>query len=302
MENVLITGGSGFFGKAFARRALSLGASRVCIYSRNEYAQHLMRNEFCDDPRLRWLIGDVRDEARLCRAMDGVDTVIHAAALKRVEVGEYCPDELIKTNIDGAMNVISAAMDAGVQNVVALSTDKAAAPYNAYGASKLMAEKLFLAANNMRGASGPRFGVTRYGNVSGSTGSVIPIWRKLLSDGKKLTVTNPEATRFWMTVDEAVDLVLWTVGKEWLVVPDLPAYRVADLAEAIGGETETVGMRDGEKKHEAMISEHEMHEFVSVDGYFVRGTNGRFLLPVPLTSDRARRMTVKEIREKLASV
>lgn len=283
---LLITGGVGFFGKAFTRHALQYGHT-VCIYSRNEYNQFLMRQEFNNHDNLRWFIGDVRDAERLKRSMNGVDTVIHAAALKRIEVGEYCPDELVKTNTLGAINVIESAMQSGVQNVVALSTDKAAAPYNAYGASKLLSEKLFLAANNMSGETGTRFAVVRYGNVTGSTGSVIPIWREQIAKGQKLTVTNPDMTRYWMDVQESVEMVAASIGRRDMAVPTLSAYRVGDLAEAMGGEMEIVGLRPGEKMHETMVSEHECH---------------LFRLPGPMTSDMAYRLSVEEIRERLKNV
>lgn len=302
MRSVLVTGATGFFGRAFVRRALVCGAQRVCIFSRDEHKQATMREEYGNDDRLRWFVGDVRDLSRLRRAMNDVDTVIHAAALKRVEVGEYNPDEIIKTNVIGSLNVIEAAQDAGVMNVVALSTDKAASPVNGYGASKLMAEKAFLAANNARGHRGPKFAVTRYGNVAGSTGSVIPLWREFLAAGKSLPVTDPECTRFWMTIGEAVDLVMWSIGKELLVVPDLPAYRVGDLAAAMGGDMHVVGMRKGEKKHETMTSDDELHDFVRVDPYWVKGAHGKEILPSSLTSDVARRMSVEELREKLLAI
>lgn len=279
MRSALVTGGSGFFGRAFVHKALALGCERVCIYSRGEYAQHLMREEFGHDARLRFFIGDVRDPDRLRRAMDGVELVVHAAALKRVEVGEYDSVEMARTNVYGAMNVIKAAHEAGVQKVVALSTDKAFHPVNAYGATKLVAEKLFLAANNDRGANGPIFAVTRYGNVAGSTGSVIPIWRGARARGETVTVRHPEATRFWMTKDEAVDLVVTTAqgmrGGE-LVVPELPAYRLADLAEAMDVCYRVTGLLPGEKLHESM-------------------QEGR-------SSDKARRMSVKELKEALRHV
>lgn len=276
MKSILITGGSGFFGQGFARSALARGSERVCIYSRNEYAQALMRQNFGNDPRLRFFVGDVRDQGRLRRAMEGVDLVVHAAALKRVEVGEYNSDEMVKTNIGGAQNVIEAAQDAGVEKVVALSTDKAFEPVNAYGASKLLAEKLFLCANNARGASGPVFAVTRYGNVAGSTGSVIPTWRAALAAGRLVRVTDPECTRYWMTLQQAVDLVADTAesmkGGE-LAIPDLPAYRLGDLAEAMGVSFSVVGKGAGEKVHEGMAP--------------------------GMTSDKARRMSVGEIKEAL---
>jgi UDP-N-acetylglucosamine 4,6-dehydratase len=279
MRSILVTGGSGFFGRGFVRKALDLGAERVCIYSRGEYAQHLMRQEFGDDPRLRFFVGDVRDADRLRRGMEGVDLVVHAAALKRVEVGEYNAVEMAKTNVDGAINVIKAATEAGVRKVVALSTDKAYEPKNAYGATKFLAEKLFLAANNDRGMNGPIFSVTRYGNVAGSTGSVIPTWRAAMARGETVTMRDPEATRFWMTLDEAVQLVVDTArtmrGGE-LNVPSLPAYRLGDLAEAMGVRYVVTKLDPGEKLAESMS-----------DGN---------------SSDKARRMTVDELREALTHV
>lgn len=255
MRSILVTGGSGFFGRGFVRRALDLGAERVCVYSRGEYAQHLMREEFGVDNRLRLFIGDVRDPDRLRRAMEGCDLVVHAAALKRVEVGEYNAIEMSRTNVDGAINVIKAATEAGVRKVVALSSDKAFDPKNAYGATKFLAERLFLNANNDRGAHGPIFAVTRYGNVAGSTGSVIPTWRAALARGQTVEMRDPEATRFWMTLEEAVSLVVDTAltmrGGE-LRVPHLPAYRLGDLAEAMGVSYAETELLAGEKLHESM--------------------------------------------------
>lgn len=276
--SVLVTGGTGFFGHGFVQAALDAGVERVCVFSRDEYKQALMRQEFKDN-RMRFLIGDVRDEARLERAMHGCDVVVHAAALKRVEVGEYDADEMAKTNVNGAMNVISAARKAGVSKVVALSTDKAFEPVNAYGASKLLAEKLFLAANNQ---PGPAFAVTRYGNVAGSTGSVIPMWREQLRTSDRVLMRHGGATRFWMTLEQAVSLVIETIksmrGGE-LVIPDLPAYRLGDLAVAIGAMRVSIpvtGLGPGEKLHEGMEP-------------------GK-------TSDKARRMSVEELREALSHV
>lgn len=255
MRSILVTGGAGFFGRGFVRRALEQGAERVCIYSRGEYAQHQMRVEFKNDVRLRFFVGDVRDLSRLTHAMEGVDLVVHAAALKRVEVGEYDSGEMVKTNVNGAMNVIEAATAAHVHKVIALSTDKAFQPANAYGASKFLAERLFLAANNARGAHGPIFAVTRYGNVAGSTGSVIPIWRALKAKHEPVIVTDPDATRFWMRLDEAVELVMNTAmhmrGGE-LRVPVLPAYRVGDLADAMQVKYRVTSLGQGEKLHESM--------------------------------------------------
>lgn len=279
MRSILITGGTGSFGQAFVKRCLAERIQRICILSRDEHKQAVMREELKDE-RLRWFVGDVRDRDRLRRAFEGVDTVIHAAALKRVEVGEYDALEMKKTNIDGAENVIEAATDAGVQRVVALSTDKACQPVSGYGASKLMMEKMILAANNARGEYGPRFAVTRFGNFAGSRGSVIPMWRGLLREGfKTLPVTDGTCTRYWMTADEAVELVMNTAktmkGGE-LVTPDLPAFTVSDLAQAMGGEVEIVGLRPGERIHEMMN-----------DGE---------------SSEQAQRLSVGELKERLELV
>lgn len=280
--SILITGGTGSFGQAFTRRLLDDGCERVCIYSRGEHAQAELREKFDDDDRLRWFIGDVRDRDRLRRAMEGVEYVVHAAALKRIEVGHYNPIEMIKTNVLGAVNVIEAAQDADgshVRKVVALSSDKAYQPISPYGCSKALAESLFLAANNARGRWGPIFAVTRYGNVAGSAGSVIPRWRKILRAGVVVPVTDPECTRFWMTMDEAVELILQTMGTMKggeLAIPELPAYRLGDLAEAMGAKMDVTGLNGFEKKHEGM-------------------RNG-------LTSDVVRRMSVDELREGLLSV
>lgn len=278
--SVLVTGGTGYFGRAFVRAMLvEKYSDRICVFSRGEYQQARMRAEFGDDPRLRWFIGDVRDRERLRQAMDGVSLVVHAAALKRIEVGFYNPEEMKKTNVDGAENVIAAARDAGVRKVVALSSDKAFQPVSPYGLSKAMAESLFLNANNTRGKDGPIFACVRYGNVAGSTGSVIPIWREMLKNTDTVPVTSPEVTRFWMEIDEAVELVLKTAdtmkGGE-LAIPTLPAYRLGDLAEAMGAKMKVTGINSFEKLHEAMNDD--------------------------LSSDRARRMSVEELRGRLRHV
>ena len=274
--SILITGGTGSFGRAFVQKALDNGVDRICVYSRGEHAQADMRDGMhsLDADRVRFFIGDVRDRDRLRRAMAGIDIVIHAAALKRIEVGFYNPVEMVKTNVGGAVNVIEAAMDAGVQKVVALSSDKAFQPVSPYGCSKALAESLFLAANNMTPAYGPCFAVCRYGNVAGSAGSVIPKWRDILKQGDVVPVTDPDCTRFWMTMDEAVGLVMRTLkemhGGE-LAIPDLPAYRLGDLAEAMGAKMEVTGLPSFEKMHESM-------------------REGQ-------SSDVARRMSVDELRE-----
>jgi UDP-N-acetylglucosamine 4,6-dehydratase/5-epimerase len=285
VKSILITGGSGFFGTAFAKYLLDITDTvpqRIVIYSRSEHRQAELQRELeakhpTAQQRMRYFIGDVRDRDRLKRAMDGIEVVVHAAALKRIEVGAYNPLEVKKTNIDGAANVIEAATDAHVTRVVALSTDKAHEPISPYGTSKAFAESLFLAANNTRGWNGPRFSVVRYGNVWNSTGSVVPTWRKMLETSDTVPVTDPECTRFFMTMDEAVDLVFKTAmqmtGGE-TVIPTLPAYRLGDLAEAMGAKMDVRGLPDWEKRHESM------------------GPGN--------SSDKARRMTVAELREQLA--
>lgn len=277
--DILITGGTGSFGRAFTKHLLDNNlVRRVCIYSRDEVKQANMRRELGDDGRLRFFIGDVRDKDRLNEAFRGVDVVVHAAALKRIEVGYYNPAEMVKTNVMGTINVIQAAANNAALTVVGLSTDKAWQPISAYGQSKALAESLVLSANNVYGENGPDFKVTRYGNVSGSTGSVIPAWREMIAAGAtEVPVTDPNCTRFWMTMGEAVELVMSAIllkGK--LHIPTLPAYRVGDLAEAMGVDIRITGLPEWEKKHEGMA-----------DGN---------------TSDKARRMTVEELKEALKNV
>lgn len=236
---------------------------RICIYSRGEHAQAAMREDLGEPARggrTRWMIGDVRDRDRLRRAMHGCDVVVHAAALKRIEVGAYDPIEMVRTNIDGAINVIEAAQDAGVERVVALSTDKAYQPVSPYGQSKALAEALFLAANNAVGAHGPKFAVVRYGNVWWSNGSVGPKWASLIRGGQDVVeVTDPDCTRFFMRIEEAVELVVHTIntmqGGE-VNIPDLPAYRLGDLAKAFLVDQRIVGLPAWEKQHESMGPAH----------------------------------------------
>lgn len=294
MRSVLITGGSGFLGQHLARRLFDERAigfagadghewDRICIYSRSEHVQAAMRHAFGEDanPRMRWFIGDVRDQERLERAMQGIDLVLHCAALKRIELGYYAPDEMIKTNVLGTMNVIEAAARARVSKVLLVSSDKAYQPVSPYGQSKALAESLVLAANNVH-PHGPRYAVVRYGNVWASAGSVVPTWTRMLDAGEPLRLTDPNCTRFFMTIDEACDLVLNTAesmqGGE-LAIPDLSAYRVGDLAQAF---TENcghdiawriTGLPAWEKLHESM--DHER------------------------SSARAPRMSVKELRRAL---
>lgn len=258
MKSVLITGGTGSFGNAMTERLIELGIERICILSRDEQKQDQMRQAF-NDLRLRFFIGDVRDQARLEMAMRGVDTVIHAAALKIVPVAEYNPFEVVHTNVIGAENVVRAAINQNVKQCIALSTDKAVNPVNLYGATKLCAEKVFLAANNL--SAGPLFSVCRYGNVIGSRGSVLPLFQFQKANGWDLTITDESMTRFWLKMDDAVDCVLYSLEqkKPKIFVPIVPSIRIVDLAEAIdpGGEREIIGIRPGEKLHESLISENE---------------------------------------------
>ena len=275
--SILVTGGTGSFGKAFITRLLDdLDPARVVIYSRDELKQWEVRQKFGDDPRLRWFIGDVRDLDRLRRAMHGIDYVVHAAALKQVDTGEYNPYEFVKTNVMGSQNVVEAAIDAGVKKVVALSTDKASSPINLYGATKLTADKLFILGNHYAAAYPTRFAVVRYGNVTGSRGSIVPKFKALHVAGESLPITDLRCTRFLITLPDAVQMVLDTFemmqGGE-LVVPHIPSHKVTDLAQAIapGAKMHDIGLRPGEKLHEEMISPEEGRRAVIVmDGkYYV---------------------------------
>ena len=258
--SILITGGTGSLGKSLIEYLLrETKVRRVAIFSRDELKQQHLRNQLQEDPRLRWFVGDVRDLDRLKRAFHGVDFVIHAAALKQVDTGEYNPMEFIKTNVLGSQNVIDASIDAGVKRVVALSTDKASSPINLYGATKLTADKLFVAANNYSFSYGTTFSVVRYGNVMGSRGSVIPFFRDIAAQGKPLPITDLRMTRFWISIDSAVKFVIDSLemmtGGE-LYVPKIPSMKIIDLAQAIapGTKLKEIGMRPGEKLHEEMIS------------------------------------------------
>ena len=273
--NSLITGGTGSFGKQFVKTLLEkYEPGRVVVYSRDELKQFEMGQIFSDItyPCMRYFIGDVRDQDRLRRAMEGIDIVIHAAALKQVPAAEYNPFECIKTNVLGAQNVIEACLDSGVKQVVALSTDKAAAPINLYGATKLCSDKLFTAANNIRGHHDIRFSVVRYGNVMGSRGSVIPFYLERKSSGV-LPITDPAMTRFNISLQEGVEMVLWALenaqGGE-IFVPKIPSYRITDLAQAIGPDCEhpVIGIRPGEKIHEEMITASDSFNTVDLGKYF----------------------------------
>lgn len=276
-NSILVTGGTGSFGRMFIRTVFQRypDIKRVVVYSRDELKQFEMQQEFPTEqfPQIRFFIGDVRDKDRLSRALEGIDTVIHAAALKQVPAAEYNPFEAIKTNIMGAQNVIEAAIDKGVKKVVALSTDKAAAPINLYGATKLASDKLFTAANNFRGSHDITFSVVRYGNVMGSRGSVIPFFEQHKAKSY-LPITHPEMTRFNITLEEGVDLVFYALENMWggeIFVPKIPSYRILDVAEAVapGMETRIVGIRPGEKLHEEMITETDALSTVEFDKYFV---------------------------------
>jgi UDP-N-acetylglucosamine 4,6-dehydratase len=269
---VLVTGGTGSFGKKFIKKILDFDVRKVIVFSRDELKQYEMAQEFTD-PRVRFFIGDVRDKDRLYRAFDGVDIVVHAAALKHVGACEYNPFEAIKTNIYGAENIIEAAIDRGVKRVIALSTDKAAAPINLYGATKLASDKLFVAANSYVGDKETRFAVVRYGNVVGSRGSVVPFFKRLASTGT-LPITDERMTRFWITLDQGVQFVIDSLGRMRggeLFVPKIPSMKVVDLAKAIDPEAqiEIVGIRPGEKLHEAMITEDDSRHAVEFDDYYV---------------------------------
>jgi UDP-N-acetylglucosamine 4,6-dehydratase len=270
-KTILVTGGTGSFGKKFVNRALEEGVKKIIVFSRDELKQYEMKQEFRDE-RIRFFIGDVRDKERLYRAFDGVDIVIHAAAMKHVDACEYNPFEAVKTNIHGAKNIVEAAIDKGVEKVIALSTDKACSPINLYGATKLASDKLFVAANAYVGAKNTRFSVVRYGNVVGSRGSVIPFFQKIRHSGR-LPITDERMTRFWITLDEGVQFVLDSLermeGGE-IFVPKIPSMRITDLAKAIAPECEIeiVGIRPGEKLHEMMITEDDARHTVEYDDYY----------------------------------
>jgi len=273
--SILVTGGTGSFGKAFLDRVLTQhNPSRIVIFSRDELKQYEMRQTWGDDTRVRFFLGDIRDQDRLRMALHGVDYVVHAAALKQVDTAEYNPMEYVKTNILGSENVIQACLDAGVKKVVALSTDKASSPVNLYGATKLTADKLFISSNHYAVAGGTRFSVVRYGNVMGSRGSVIPFFRALAEQGKPLPITDRRMTRFWITLPQAVDFVISSFedmsGGE-LYVPRIPSMRVIDLAEAIapGADLADTEIRPGEKLHEEMISMEDARRTVRQPGRYV---------------------------------
>ena len=275
-KSILITGGTGSLGKALTKKILANDPhTRIVIYSRDEQKQFVMAQEFPKEkyPKLRFFIGDVRDYDRLKRAFNEVDYVIHAAAMKHVHIAEYNPDECIKTNVGGAENVVQACLETNVKRVVALSTDKACAPINLYGATKLTSDKLFIAANNFSGGHDIKFSVVRYGNVMGSNGSVIPFFNKKKDTGV-LPITDPNMTRFNITLSEGVDIVLHALENAWggeLFVPKIPSYKITDVADAIGPncKKEVVGIRPGEKIHEEMITASDSYNSYDIGKYYV---------------------------------
>ncbi|MBK9991768.1 MAG: UDP-N-acetylglucosamine 4,6-dehydratase (inverting) [Verrucomicrobia bacterium] len=278
LENasILVTGGTGSFGKAFVKTVLSRypNIKRLVVFSRDELKQFEMAQVFSSNkyPPVRYFIGDIRDEKRLRRALEGIDIVVHAAALKQVPAAEYNPFECIKTNILGAQNLIEACLDSTVKRVVALSTDKAAAPINLYGATKLCSDKLFVAANNIKGSRDLRFSVVRYGNVMGSRGSVIPFFIEKKKSGV-IPITDPAMTRFNISLQEGVEMVLWSIENAWggeILVPKIASYRITDVANAIGPECQQpiVGVRPGEKIHEEMITSSDSFHTVDLGKYY----------------------------------
>jgi len=274
-KTILITGGTGSFGKRFVKEVLSrYSPKRLIIYSRDELKQYEMAQEF-NQKCMRYFIGDVRDRDRLKKAMMGVDAVIHAAALKHVPIAEYNPMECIKTNINGAENVIDAALENGVKNIIALSTDKAASPINLYGATKLASDKLFIAANNIRGERDSIFSVVRYGNVINSRGSVVPFFKKLIEDGaRELPITDERMSRFFITLKDGVEFVLKSLERQRggeIFVPKIPSMKITDLASALAPHLpqKIVGIRPGEKLHEVMIPKDDSHLSLEFNDHFI---------------------------------
>jgi UDP-N-acetylglucosamine 4,6-dehydratase/5-epimerase len=306
MTRVLITGGTGSFGQAFTKHLLGTKVGRVVIYSRGEHAQEEMARRFTD-PRLRFFIGDVRDRKRLELAMHGIDTVVHAAALKIVPIAEYNPTECMATNVGGAENVVLAAISSGVGRVIALSTDKAVNPINLYGASKLSAEKIFIAANNLS-AGRCRFSVVRYGNVAGSRGSVLPLFKALVAKGETIMpITDERMTRFWITMDQAIALVntchTHMKGRE-VFIPRIPSIEIIDLALAMADGYQLVGIRPGEKIHETLISEDEARLTLDHGNYFtITDQDDGLGLPRmtgPYTSDNNPNfLSIKQLKEMI---
>lgn len=305
-KTVLITGGTGSFGQAFIDNILMNDNPRkVIVLSRDELKQSEMAASFTDT-RMRFLLGDIRDRERLYRAFQGVDIVVHAAALKQIPAGEYCPTEFVATNIIGAQNIINAAIDCNVEKVLALSTDKACHPVNLYGCTKATMERLMCAANAMSGPHKTRFACTRYGNVAGSRGSVIPVWRTAAKAGKPITVTDVGMTRFWMRLSQAVELVLYALGNMRggeIYVPKLPSIKMTDLAEVMAPGKWGVGkIRDGEKLYESMVNSDEDNVTDVGMHYAINGTSGDKLGRFDFRSDVNIFLSQDEIRSELELV
>lgn len=278
-KSILVTGGTGSFGHQFVSYVLAhYEPKKIIIYSRDEYKQFVMQNEYKNHPqadKLRFFIGDVRDKERLYRAFDGVDYVVHAAALKQVPSCEYNPMEAVKTNINGAMNIVDAALDCGVKRVVALSTDKAVNPINLYGGTKLVSDKLFIAANAYAGENNVNFSIVRYGNVAGSRGSVIPFFRNIVDNGgTSLPITDYRMTRFWISLEQGVELVIKALSEAKggeTFISKIPSFKITDLAQAIlpGCEMPEVGIREGEKLHEIMVTREDSMLTYEYDKHFI---------------------------------
>lgn len=318
-RTVLVTGGTGSFGTLFTKTLLDrTSVKKVIVFSRDELKQYEMQQSYPDEARIRFFIGDVRDYQRVYRAFHDVDLVVHAAALKQVPAAEYNPFEAVKTNVHGAQNVIEAAIEQGVERVIALSTDKACSPINLYGATKLVSDKLFVAGNAYAGGTKTRFAVVRYGNVAGSRGSVVPFFKLLASSGE-LPITDDRMTRFWITLEQGVQFVMDSLermhGGE-LSVPKIPSVRVVDLAKALAPEAQLkiVGIRPGEKLHEEMISAPDSRRTVDMGDYYVIQPQMDWWpehrldgLPVPdgfsYASDTNEEwLTVDQLRDMVASV
>ncbi len=285
-KSILITGGTGSFGKRFVQKVLTeYDPARLIVYSRDELKQYEMSQVF-NDKRMRYFIGDVRDLARLNSAMAGVDICIHAAALKHVPIAEYNPTECIKTNINGASNVIEACLQNDVSHIIALSTDKAANPINLYGATKLCSDKLFISANNIKGSKKTRFSVVRYGNVVGSRGSVIPLFKKLIAQGvKELPITDERMTRFFITLDDGVNFVIKNLSRMHggeVFVPKIPSMKIIDLARALAPDipTRVIGIRPGEKLHEVMIPNDDSRHCYEFDDFYLLEPSIMFQTPI----------------------
>lgn len=290
-KTILITGGTGSFGKECVRALLdSYQPKKIIVYSRDELKQYEMAQDY-NSPVMRYFIGDIRDRDRLSLAMRGVDYVIHSAAIKQVPIAEYNPMECIKTNINGSHNVIDAALENNIEKVIALSTDKAAIPISLYGATKLAADKLFVAANNIAGSAKTRFSVVRYGNVVGSRGSVVPFFKKLIRNGAtEIPITDPRMTRFWITLKQGVDFVLKSFermqGGE-IFVPKIPSMKLIDLAEAIapGIPHKAIGIRPGERLHEVLCPPDDSHLTIEFDDHFVIKPTIQFTQPVDFSTN-----------------